>query len=184
MSDFIEVIKSRNSKRKYEEGPLEDSLLNKVLEAVQSSQSWSNTQCWELVVIDDPEIRNEIQKVVPTQNPGYKSILTASVLIAVCGKKGTSGFINGEEWSKLGDWYMYDLGIATQNLCISAHALGLGTVVMGWFDHDAVKKIIELPDGYELVSLVPLGYPAHKGSSPKRKSIEEFVHKNKFQPRG
>jgi nitroreductase len=54
---------------------------------------------------------------------------------------------------------MYDLGLATQNLCLMAHSLGLGTVIVGLFDHDRAKAVVNVPDGYELVTMIPLGYP-------------------------
>jgi nitroreductase len=75
---------------------------------------------------------------------------------------------------------MYDLGIATQSLCLAAHDLGLGTVIAGLFDHDKAKEILGVPDGYEVVSLIPLGYPAKTPSSPKRREVEEFTHYDTF----
>ncbi len=155
-------------------------MMAKVIEAVRCSQSWNNSQCWELVVIENPEIRQKIQGTVPSKNSGYKAIVDSSVLIAVCGKTKHSGYFGTDPGSALGDWMMYDLGIATQNLCNEAHSLGLGTVVVGWFDHTQAKKIIKLPEGYELVSLIPLGFPSHKGSSPLRKEVNDFVHKDTF----
>ncbi len=180
MNDILEVLKTRTTCRKFESKQLPAEMLAKVLEAVRCSQSWHNSQCWELVLIEDPEVREQIQATVPSKNPGYKAVVDSSVLIALCGKTRTSGFFGDEPGSVLGDWMMYDLGIATQNLCNEAHSLGLGTVVIGWFDHTKAKQIINLPEGYELVTLIPLGFPDHKGSSPKRKEISEFVHKNTF----
>jgi nitroreductase len=75
---------------------------------------------------------------------------------------------------------MYDLGIATQNLCLAAHTLGLGTVIVGLFDHEKAGRIINLPVGYELVTMIPLGHPAKIGSAPKRRSVDDFSHDNFF----
>jgi len=75
---------------------------------------------------------------------------------------------------------MFDLGIATQNLCLTAHNLNLGTVIVGLFDHDKAKDILKVPEGYEVVALVPLGYPAKEASAPPRKEIAELVHYNTF----
>ncbi|MCP3926330.1 MAG: hypothetical protein GY714_27525 [Desulfobacterales bacterium] len=121
MNDILEVIKSRRTIRKYESKVLEAEILTKVLEAVQYSQSWGNSQCWEVVVMENPEIRKKIQETVPSKNPSYRAIVESSVLIAICGKSKTSGFFGDEQGSALGDWMMYDLGIATQNLCNEAH---------------------------------------------------------------
>ena len=75
---------------------------------------------------------------------------------------------------------MFDLGLATQNLCLAAHACGLGTVILGLFDHNQAKTILKVPEGCELVSLIPMGYPAKRPSAPKRRQIEEFAHFDYF----
>jgi nitroreductase len=80
----------------------------------------------------------------------------------------------------LGDWFMFDLGVATQNLCLAAHHLNLGTVIVGRFDQDKAKGILGLPDGYEVVTLIPLGYPGKEGRSPGRRELTEFVHHDMF----
>jgi nitroreductase len=102
------------------------------------------------------------------------------VVLVLCGKKGTSGFYKGEVTTALGDWYMYDLGIATQTLCLTAHAMGLGTVVVGLFDHTLAAEAVGVPEGYQLVSMIPLGYPAKTGAAPKRRERSEYVHEERF----
>ena len=57
-----------------------------------------------------------------------------------------------------------------------AHSLGLGTVIVGVFNHDKAREVLRLPQGYELVTLVPMGYPAKIGSAPKRREVSDFVH--------
>ena len=100
--------------------------------------------------------------------------------MALCGKKNSSGYYNGQVTTKFGDWLLYDLGIATQSLCLTAHSLGLGSVVVGLFDHDAAAKVVGLPEGYELVSLLPVGYPDQAPKAPPRKEISQFVHYDRF----
>ena len=75
---------------------------------------------------------------------------------------------------------MFDLGIACENLCLAAHSLGLATVMVGLFDQDRAKDILQVPAGYELVVLIPLGYPAGETSTPKRREVAEFTHNNTF----
>ena len=82
--------------------------------------------------------------------------------------------------TKFGDWFMFDLGIAIQTLCLTAYDLGLGTVIAGLFDHNRAKEVLEVPEGYELVALIPLGYPAHDPAAPTRRGISEFAHYDKF----
>jgi nitroreductase len=76
---------------------------------------------------------------------------------------------------------MFDLGIAVQTLCLKAHELGLGTVVVGLMDHEACKKILAVPEGRKVVAVIPIGRSAvSPREGPPRKSISEIVHLNTF----
>jgi nitroreductase len=101
-------------------------------------------------------------------------------VITLCGKLQSSGYKKGQATTKFGDWFMFDLGIATQSLCLAAHNLNLGTVIVGLFDQDKAKDILEVPEGYEVVALVPLGYTAQEASAPPRREISEFLHHDIF----
>ncbi|MBA3036912.1 MAG: nitroreductase [Desulfobacterium sp.] len=180
MSDIMEVIKARRSIRTYEGKDVPEEKLNAIFEAARWSPSWANTQCWELVVIRDKTIKENMRETLLPKNPAANAITQAPVLLAVCGKLKSSGFYNGVAPTKFADWFMFDLGIFTQTLCLAAHELGLGTVVVGLLDHDKANNVINVPDGYELVVLIPLGYPAKSSSAPKRRESIEFVHYNAF----
>ncbi len=185
MADFMEIIKGRRGVRRYKDLDVSKDDLDTILEAIRWSPSWSNTQCWEVIVIKNLETRQDIQGALQgfeatATNPAREALVQAPVLIAICGRLGTSGHYNGKPTTKFGDWFMFDLGICTQSLCLTAHNLNLATVIVGLFDHDKVKKILSVPDGYEVVALVPLGYPAKEARPPKRKEISEFVHYDRF----
>ena len=180
MTDLMEVIKERRSIRKYEEKDIPEELVYRVLDAVRWTPSWANTQCWEVVVVKDKIIKERLQTTISKGNPAAKSIVAAPVVLAVCGRLGKSGYYKDKVSTKFGDWFMFDLGLATQNLCLMAHHLGLGTVIVGLFDHDRAKEILNVPAGYELVILIPMGYPAKIPSAPKRREINEFTHYNIF----
>lgn len=180
MADFISVLKNRRSIRKYEDKPVPEELLQQVLEAIRWSPSWANTQCWEVVVVQDAAIKQQLQETMGKGNPATKAIVEAPVVLALCGKLNDSGYYKGQVSTKFGDWFMFDLGLATQTLCLTAHDLGLGTVIVGLFDHDKAKQILQVGAGYELVALIPLGYPAKTSSPPKRREVVEFVHNNRF----
>ena len=180
MTDLMEVIKERRSIRKHEEKDIPEELVNRVLEAVRWTPSWVNTQCWEIIVVKDKKIKEKLQATISKGNRAAKSIVAAPVVLAVCGRLEKSGYYKDKVATKFGDWFMFDLGLATQNLCLMAHHLGLGTVIVGLFDHDRAKEILNVPAGYELVVLIPMGYPAKTPLAPKRREIEEFTHYDKF----
>jgi nitroreductase len=75
---------------------------------------------------------------------------------------------------------MFDIGIAAQNICLQAQDMGLGAVVMGLFDHNKTREILGVPEGYEVVTMIPVGYPAKPASAPKRREIAEFTHYERF----
>jgi len=180
MSDFMEIIKGRRGIRKYQDREIPEEDLNQVLEAIRWSPSWANTQCWEVIVIKDSAIKQKLQETLSTGNPSTKAIGEAPVVITLCGKLQSAGYKRGQTTTKFGDWFMFDLGIATQSLCLAAHNLNLGTVIVGLFDQDKAKDILKVPEGYEVVALVPLGYPAQEVSAPPRREIAEFVHYDTF----
>jgi len=180
MKDLMEVIKGRRSIRNYEDRDIPEEVLSEVLEAVQWAPSWANTQCWEVVVVKEAECKRKLQETMGKGNPATKAIVQAPVVLGVCGKLQSSGYYKEQVTTKFGDWFMFDLGLATQNLCLAAHNLGLGTVIAGLFDHDRAKEILEVPSGYELVVLIPLGYPAKVSNPPKRREISDFSHSERF----
>ena len=78
---------------------------------------------------------------------------------------------------------MFDTGIAMQSLCLAAYGLGLGTVVVGLFDHRKAEEILGVPQNVEVVAMIPLGYPAAEGGAPKRKEPSEFIFYDKYAGR-
>ncbi|MFO8163627.1 MAG: nitroreductase family protein [Desulfatiglandales bacterium] len=180
MLDFMEIIKGRRGIRRYQDREIPNEDFNQLLEAIKWSPSWANTQCWEVIVIKDSAIKKKIQETLSVGNPATKAVGEAPVVITFCGKRESAGYKKGQATTKFGDWFMFDLGIATQSLCLMAHNLNLGTVIVGLFDHDKAKEILQVPDGYEVVALVPLGYPAQEVNAPPRRDIGEFVHYDTF----
>jgi nitroreductase len=180
MTDLMEIIKGRRSIRRYQDKEIPEADLHQILESIQWSPSWANTQCWEVVVVKDKDIKEKLNETLTSTNPARKGLPGAPVVLALCGKLQSSGYYKGEVTTKFGDWFMFDLGIATQSLCLTAHNLGLGTVVVGLFDHDKAKTVLSVGEGYELVALIPVGYPAKDSPTPKRREIGEFTHYDKF----
>jgi nitroreductase len=176
----MKLIKGRRSIRKFEPKEVPEALLDQLFEAVRWTPSWANTQCWELIVVRSLETKQKLQETISRRNPATRAMVHAPVVLALCGKRESAGYYHGQVTTKFGDWLMFDLGLATQNLCLAAHSLGLGTVIVGYFDHDRAKDILAVPAGYEIVVLIPLGYPAKEPGAPRRREAQEFVHIDKF----
>ena len=178
--DLMDAIKGRRTIRKYRPDAVPEEALRNVLEAVRWAPSGANTQCWELIVVTDPKVKSELATTLPKGNPAIPSITEAPLTLVLCGKKGISGYYKGQVTTEKGDWLMFDAGLATQNLSLAAHALGLGTVIVGMMDHRKAGGILGVPQDIEVVAMIPLGYPATSGSAPKRKEISEFVSYDGF----
>jgi nitroreductase len=178
--DLMEAIKGRRSIRKYKPDAVPEEVLQKVMEAVRWSPSWANTQCWEVILVKDPNVKAELANTLTTTNPARSSMTDAPIVIVLCGKKGVSGFKKGEAATVKGDWLMFDTGIAMQSLCLAAYGQGLGTVVVGLFDHKKAEEILGVPQNIEVVAITPLGYPASEGTAPKRKEFSDFVFYEKY----
>jgi nitroreductase len=179
MADLMDIIKGRRSIRKYQDKEIPEESLNQILESVRWAPSWTNSQCWEVIIVKDPGIKEQLQGTL-IKNPSSKAMVQAPVVLVICGKLKISGYYNDQVATKLGDWFMFDLGIANQNICLTAYNLGLGTVIVGLLDHNKAKEILGVPDDYEVVTMIPLGYPAKKPEAPKRRGISEFAHYDKF----
>ncbi len=178
--DTIEAIKTRRSIRQYADTPVTDEQLNTVLEAVQWAPSWANTQVWEIVVVKDPAVKEKLAETLSPANPATDAVKGAPVVIVACATKDKAGFYKGTAITSKGDWLMYDLGIAMQNICLAAQALGLGTVHVGAFNSDDAEKVIGAPEGVTVVAITPLGVPSAESRAPKRRAIEDFVHQDTF----
>jgi nitroreductase len=114
--------------------------------------------------------------------PMAQPLIEAPVVIAVCAELNKSGVRPDGSFTtdKGANWYMYDAGLATENLCLAAHALGLGTVIIGAFDARKAGEILKVPQGFAVVALVPIGHPAAPGRPTNRRELAEIVSYNEF----
>lgn len=183
--DVIEAIKTRRSIRKYKSTSIPDEDLSAVLEAMRWAPSWANTQCWEVIVVTKKEIREQLCGAFDpaVKNPGVEAISTAPVVLVLAAKKERAGYYYGKAVTKYGDWFMFDLALAMENITLAAHSRGLGTVILGYFDHDTVARILQIPDDFFLVTMTPLGYPDSAPQPPGRKPMIECVSYEQYGQR-
>lgn len=184
--EILEAIKNRRSIRQYKPTPVDDKTLELILEAARWAPSWANTQCSRFIVVRDPGIKDKLADTLSSgrpdgKNPSTESLRKAPVVIVACAELEKSGFYHGEPTTDKGDWYMFDVALAMQNLVLAAHSVGLGTVHVGLFDAKEVAAILGVPQGFCVVSLTPLGYlDQEPGPAPKRKELAEIVFYDKY----
>jgi len=188
--DVFEAIKNRRSIRHYKPDNVDDKTIQTVLEAAHWAPSWGNIQCWRFIVIRDQKIKSDVADTLSkikvdnewVENAAAKSIRQAPVLIVICAEKGKAGCdADGTPVTDKGDyWFMFDIALAVQNMLLAANALGLGTVIVGGFDAGKAAQILNVPEGYAVVTMTPLGVPERKGQISPRKQLSEVLYKDKF----
>jgi nitroreductase len=188
--DVFEAIKNRRSIRRYKSDPVDDKVIEQILEAAHWAPSWGNLQCWRFIVVRDPRIKSEIAGTLTKvqidmewmENAASNSIKQAPALIVLCTEKGKAGCLgDGTPVTDKGEyWFMFDTALAMENLVLAAHALGLGTVIVGSFDAAKVARILGVPEGCTVVTMTPLGFPDHRGQVSPRKNLSEVLYKEKY----
>lgn len=158
-NEGITLLKGRRSIRSYEDTPIPEDILTEILETCRYCYSAVNKQPWRFIVIRNKEM---IQNVVNECVSGPFAA-TAPVLVALVGD--TKQY-----------WYVQDNSFMTLQLALAAWSFGIGTCYIGIINRDNLKKILELKEREELITVMPLGYP--KGEIPvalKRKTLERQV---------
>jgi len=190
--DVMQAIKGRRSIRKYRNEPVPEEALQTVLEAARWAPSWSNTQCWRLIVVRDKEAKSKLADILigvrpGKANPATEAVRSAPVIIAACAERGVSGLRKDESGQSVpatdkGDsWLLFDVALAMGNMSLAAHALGLGTVHVGSLDAAEAARILGIPENVVVVELLPLGWPDEEPAARPRKEINEFVFFEKYQ---
>lgn len=167
--DIFEILKNRRSIRKYLKKVVEENKLNKILEFASLSPSAMNLQPYAFIVISKKSIIKEISLAC---NQEWE----APIIIAVCSFPDQAWKRDdGEEYWKA------DAAIATNNISLIAHSLGLGTCWIAAFQEEKIRDILQIKPQVRVFALTPVGYPDEKkGPVKKRKSIEELVHYEKW----
>lgn len=172
--DFYQVIRTRRSVRSFKGDPIPEKVLNKVLEVARIAPSGGNRQPWKFILVKDAELK---QKMIPLCN-NQRFVAEAPVLVVACGQRLPTN--RGGYMGEMG--VLLDVSIAFTHLILAARAEGLGTCWIGAFDNERIKKLLHVPEGYEVVAATPLGYPAEDVfTEPRnRKDLDEIVSLNKF----
>ena len=171
-----ECITGRRSIRKFTNQPVSHDLIEKIVTTASYAPSWKNTQITRYIAVEG-EKKAALAKCTSIY-PGNGAIMEqAPMVIAVTAVTGRSGYERDGSFStpKGTGWQMFDAGIAGEAFCLAAYEQGLGTVIMGLFDEAEAAKVLDLPEGRELVALIPIGYPAESPAAPKRKTVEDLL---------
>ena len=153
----IENIMARRSIRKYKEGPVARETMQTILECGINAPSGQNRQSWEVRVVDNPETMDEIISLMAAGNPAADP-----GMIKGCFRGCPTMIFIANDQSY--DFSVIDCGLLSQNIMLSGHALGVGSVCLGSpvrFLRNAPEAIAKLgfSEGYTPVICIGMGYP-------------------------
>ena len=171
---ILKTIKDRRSSIRFMSTPVENEKLNTILEAGRWAPSWTNTQPWRFIVVKDEKIKERMSSAVSTFFS--LSVKEAPVCIVICVNPMEDPF-----------HFIEDGTAASQNMALVAQSVGLSTSWIGVFSlknekkssERKIKKILQIPNEWRLISILPLGIPKYK-ETKTRKDLSKLVYYNKF----
>ncbi|MEM0236298.1 nitroreductase family protein [Thermofilum sp.] len=165
---LADIVKTRRTVREYSEENVPREVIETVLDLARWSPSGSNVQDWRFVVVTNRKLLKAIKMFSPGWLGGGNP-----VAIVICSDKKWA-------YEKAGPlardvMYLVHAGIVAQTIALLAHAMGLGTNMIMSFSKEAVKKILDLPESWDPVMIILLGYPKHIPEPPPRLALSELV---------
>ena len=161
--EILELIRGRRSVRRFQERPVEQKMVERILEAGRWAPSGRNNQPWRFVVVRDVEMKKRIAAYTK-----YGSVIEgAAVIIPV--------FIHRPSmYSEVKDYQ--SVGACLQNMLLMAHAQGLGAVWLGEIlkNAEAVRDTLGLGSELELMAVIALGWPQGEAAS-RRRGLDDLL---------
>ncbi len=177
---LLELIKARQSDRKYSNMAVEKEKLERILEAGRIAPSACNAQPWKFIAVTEPGLIKQVAEAASAKLLGMNSFVGQAPLqiVVVREKPNFSSKIGGTIKNK--DYSLIDVGIASENICLQAKAEGLGSCMIGWFDEDLLKRILSIPRSRRVELIITIGYSLSDHRDKKRKPKEEVVSYNRY----
>lgn len=173
--ELTKCINGRRSIRKYKNEPISNETVTELIKAAQMAPSWKNTQVSRYYVAFSSEAKERIIEALPGFNKervkGASAIIVTAVVDRIVGCDDDGNYI-----TKLNDGFQYfDNGLQVENLCLRAHEMGLGTLIMGLYYEDKIREQFSIPDNQKIVTVVAVGHPDVSPEAPDRKPAEDIV---------
>jgi nitroreductase len=180
---ILDLLARRWSTRAYTAQSIEPAALQSLLEAARWAPSSGNGQPWHFLVArkEDAAAFEALASTLAGGNAWAKQ--AAVLMIAVASLDRGPGKPNPTA--------LFDLGLACENMALQATALGLSMHMMGGFSADKAREVCEIPERFQPVVAISIGYPADpntlsdelraKDLTPRtRKPLSEIVFTGKW----
>ncbi|MDD4483370.1 MAG: nitroreductase family protein [Methanoregula sp.] len=166
MNVITAVIKGRHSIRKFKQAPVDEAFIHDAIECAVHAPTAMNLQPWLIGVVRDKVM---LGKIAELTDHG-KFISQAPLCFTVFGERTAK-------------YYLEDCCAATENLILGLHSYGVGSC---WVAGDKkeyaedIRKLLDVPEKYTLVSLVPAGLPDDVALATK-KETKKLVFFDQFK---
>ena len=163
--EVYEAIRSRVAIKEFRPDPIPQTVIRRILLAARWAPSQRNRQPWHFIVVDDKNTLTELGTLASSGT----YIAEAPLAIAVAMEEGARNI-------------HLDSGRVIENMLLTAWADGVGTSYVGQIERDKAKKLLQIPAGMDLITIMPYGYPteAALAKGKRRKSLSEIAHKGYF----
>jgi nitroreductase len=192
--DFFAVVNRQRAHRQFDDTPVTDDEVARLLDAATRAPSAENKQPWEFVVVRDPTTRAAIGELTRKAWESYgrafsEHRITPKLLADV--DQGATGGIAGAPvhvvvCADIERGLEVTIGSsifpAVQNLLLAATAAGLGSALttITTTYRDELSELLGLPARVVPVAVVPIGHPARKLGPPKRAPFAEHTHRERY----
>ncbi len=187
--EFEKLIKARRSVRSFETTSPSDSQLATILEAGRWAPSPLNMQPWEFILIDDPQLKAQVQKigeeargeVAQNNGPAWAAkygmdFLTEAPLLLVVVVDPSKGGLGGYFGQAYGA--LQAASACIQNILLACADMGLGALWFTFFRPEKLSPVLKIPENLEIAGVIPIGTPAGDIKAPPRK--EPRMHRNGY----
>ncbi len=162
--DVFEAVRTVLSVRKYQNKPVPQDVIHRVVEAGRLTASSMNGQPWHFIVVEDQNTLRKLGELVKTGPYVAQSAFT--IVVAMQDTK----------------FSVSDGSRAIQSMILTAWDAGVGSNWAGFMNIDDVKPVLGIPNDLFVLAAVPFGYPAQPTGKGKkqRKSLSEVASLNKY----
>jgi nitroreductase len=193
-AEFFDVVLRQRATRQFNDQPVSEALIERCLQAAIHAPSAENRQPWVFVVVRDAHLRatiGDLSRRAWRQGGRQHSEgrLSPSLLREVDG--GAEGGIGsapvivvvcGDADIGLESTLPSSVFLATQNLLLSATALGLGSAMttLATLFADELRDLLELPPSIRPMAVVPIGWPNRPLGPPQRLPLRERAYRDRY----
>ena len=171
--DVMEAVLTRRSVRKFSDRAIPQEVIGRVLEAGIRAPSGGNRQPWRFIVVTD---REKIAQFDPREHQPW--VENAPAVIVVCANPHDTW----EKYDEDDQCYILDTAAAIENILLAIHGLGLGAVWILTCGKRDIRKLLNIPKHWQIVSIVPFGYCEEEPKKLRsRKPISEVAFLNNAQ---